>query len=607
MAIRRCVLMLLAMAALHTRGAAFLLPVFGRKCFSGRICSTEERRQQSLVKMQDASWTPLHRAAQKGNLEMGRLLLCDKKTSVDVRTDEGISPLYVALENGYFSFAQLLIENGADINAQTLKGRTLLHMGAARGLMQVAKMLLKHGCEIDALTTHDHTPLHLAVEYGHLDMVCLLLEAGASPHARDNLQQQPLHLAAGQTKSGAPDLVTALLQQGAPVNDVCARGLTPLDIAVYRDAPLATINALLRAPGAKVSPHDWNNQTALHAAAFLGRQNMVDMLVEHGSRPDARMHLQTGDGLRERAHGFFQGRLGLSSLLALQAAYGMAAREAGSEMDAHVELAALLRLGEVQARVEARSEHTRTGEAVVASAGEAEGAADVFRQAWRRQKGKEGVGAEDAYVAARMRLALTEHSAGVGGSGAVQLEDLCVRLDEAGGLEKAVGVWRAQGVVVFPALIAPHVVAGLRQFVRGVCASTNSASTSSAPPHPVEAVTEATPHRGVVDRSMNIRNPTHRTLRALGVEERPEVLEAIADALGPFLEAALHDSRLLVLEHAVYAIRPGAAAQVVVCVCVCVDVCSECLRVYVYVCVCVRACVREYDRQVLGSALSETK
>ena len=53
--------------------------------------------------------------------------------------------------------------------------------------------------------------------------------------------------------------------------------------------------------------HPLNGQTALHAAAFQGRQEVVDMLLDHGARKDSRFFLQAGDGLGEREREFFFG------------------------------------------------------------------------------------------------------------------------------------------------------------------------------------------------------------------------------------------------------------------------------------------------------------
>jgi hypothetical protein len=67
-------------------------------------------------------------------------------------------------------------------------------------------------------------------------------------------------------------------------------GLTPLDLAIYSlqtRQTTARLEALL-SKGAAMARHPWNNQTALDAAAFQGRQDVVDMLLAHGAIPDGR-------------------------------------------------------------------------------------------------------------------------------------------------------------------------------------------------------------------------------------------------------------------------------------------------------------------------------
>jgi ankyrin repeat protein len=71
-------------------------------------------------------------------------------------------------------------------------------------------------------------------------------------------------------------------------------GLTPLDLAIYSlqtRETTARLEALL-SKGAAMARHPWNNQTALDAAAFQGRQDVVDMLLAHGAIPDGR-HLSS--------------------------------------------------------------------------------------------------------------------------------------------------------------------------------------------------------------------------------------------------------------------------------------------------------------------------
>ena len=62
----------------------------------------------------------------------------------------------------------------------------------------------------------------------------------------------------------------------------------------------------------------------------------------------------------------------------------------------------------------------------------------------------------------------------------------------------------------------------------------------------------ATASAATVDRTANIRDPTNRTLRAIGVADAAAALGAIGAVLGPFLRHALVDAELLVLEVAAY-------------------------------------------------------
>mmetsp|Transcript_98697 Transcript_98697/g.159081 ORF Transcript_98697/g.159081 Transcript_98697/m.159081 type:complete len:203 (-) Transcript_98697:1632-2240(-) len=178
-------------------------------------------------------------------------------------------------------------------------------------------------------------------------MVRLLLEqGGAGVDVQDNTGRRPLHFAA---QNNAHDIVKMLLAAGASVECVSQRGLTPLDVAAYA-APLPgqkesldTVQALLAAGALGTTPHPWNAQTALHAAAFLGRQRVVDVLLEHGGSNDANSYLQFGDGIGERARATRK-----PNEEAQAAAYEGALTEQPSNV------AALLRLAAVHARLHAR-------------------------------------------------------------------------------------------------------------------------------------------------------------------------------------------------------------------------------------------------------------
>ena len=64
-----------------------------------------------------AAHTPLYHAAQKGHLEIARLLIED---GADIDHESGDSPLLWACYYGHTDMVKLLVENGADVNAKRL-------------------------------------------------------------------------------------------------------------------------------------------------------------------------------------------------------------------------------------------------------------------------------------------------------------------------------------------------------------------------------------------------------------------------------------------------------------------------------------------------------
>ena len=109
----------------------------------------------------------------------------------------------------------------------------------------------------------------------------------------------------------------------------------------------------------------------------------------------------------------------------------------------------------------------------------------------------------------------------------------------AGATRRAVSLWRTQGVVVFPALLAPADVRALQSHARA------DGAEQEAP----------------VDRTANIRSPANRTLRAIPVAHAAEALSALAARLDSFLGYALQSRRRLLLEIGLMRALAGAADQ----------------------------------------------
>ena len=455
--------------------------------------------------------TPLHIAAQEGSIEVACLLVDGADAQIDAKTAAGITPLYLAIQKGKLSTACALIERGASVDAATETGHSALHVAAHFGLFEAAELLIQKGCEVDARTNIGHTPLHLAALHDQPLVAKLLLKSGrAAVDVEDNTGRRPLHLAAQRC---AAEVVEALLSAGASLDAVSSRGLMALECALYGASPSsrqlhATVEVLLAGGASAWSAHKWNGQSALHVAAFLGQQECVEMLVSRGAIKDETFYLQTGDGLATRACS-----LELSGE-PQAAAYKAAARVAPGCLDAY------LRLGGVQVQM-----------------GASEDAVETFKEAWKRDDSRRKTLDVQKYVEEKCELA----KMGQGRSAAAAtLDDLSVYLNQTDYMRRALALWRQQGVVVWPALLDEGVVEAARRQALVVLESEQ---------------------RAAVDRSCNIRQPGRRTLRAMGVEEGPDALAAIAQALASFLEEALKGDRQLVLEHAAYRSAHGAAEQ----------------------------------------------
>ncbi len=116
-------------------------------------------------------YTPLHRAAAAGHLDIVRFLL---GTGAEVNATHGDprladyasgftldTPLHLAAGSGYTDVIRALVESGADLNATSLTGDTPLHSAAWSGQLESVRMLLDAGAD-PSLESESGTPLDIA-------------------------------------------------------------------------------------------------------------------------------------------------------------------------------------------------------------------------------------------------------------------------------------------------------------------------------------------------------------------------------------------------------------------------------------------------------------
>ena len=232
----------------------------------------------------------LHGAIELGDVAALNSLI-ESGAYIEVRDDEGFTPLLEAAFYRDAGMVDALLHAGANVNSRvTGSGWAPLHAvarglastGDRGGITDTLTALVNAGTNVDARDAAGLSPLHAAVQNSrNAELVLALLSAGAEIDARDNNGWTPLFYASAV---GKVDAIRALLAAGADVT-VKATGaeaaLTPLHHAASNGHELAVI-ALLDA-GADVNARSELGNSSLHRAAARGHEGIVGALLHAGA------------------------------------------------------------------------------------------------------------------------------------------------------------------------------------------------------------------------------------------------------------------------------------------------------------------------------------
>jgi cytohesin len=198
------------------------------------------------VNKQDAAGrTALHVATFNGRPEAVALLL-KRKADVEIKDNDGLTPLMWAVKERRTEIANLLRRAGAiDPTPKDLALAGSIHEAAGTGNLRKVKLqIAADPKKVDARSpSTGGTPLHDAASGGRTAVVQFLLEKNAQIDARDSGGGTPLHEAARAGRRGAA-VAALLLERGADANAQDAAGHTPLHNAVVINAT-ETVRTLL--------------------------------------------------------------------------------------------------------------------------------------------------------------------------------------------------------------------------------------------------------------------------------------------------------------------------------------------------------------------------
>jgi ankyrin repeat protein len=274
-------------------------------------------------------------------------VLVEHSADVRSRSTGGFTPLLFAARAGDVDSARILLAAGADVNETAPDGSSPLLVASASlvattasdyrlvaspsGHEALAMLLLATGADpAKADNISGSTPLHAAVETGRLELLKGLLSHGANPNVRLVKGPPPLRGdvysragLAGATpfwlaaKAGNVGIMRALVAAGADPQLATANETTPLMAAAGIGQPNETRTPaesraleavkLTMELGANVNATNQAGQTALHGAANIGADKIIQFLVEHGGRLDVQDKLGrtpltlADDGRRRRS------------------------------------------------------------------------------------------------------------------------------------------------------------------------------------------------------------------------------------------------------------------------------------------------------------------
>lgn len=211
-------------------------------------------------------------------------------TDLNIKDRDSWTPLHWASERANLDAIKALITAGADPDIKDNRGRAPLHWAIKRGNSNVAETLIFAGADPGIKDNTGKTPLHWAAEFNQLNAINALTAAGVNLDVKDNSGNTPLHWAV--TSSKKLDSINALIAAGADLNIQDKAGQTPLFWAA-KGNKLDTIKALVTA-GANANIKDNKGSTPLQWATSPSRNNLdaVKVLIASGADPNV-VNIQT--------------------------------------------------------------------------------------------------------------------------------------------------------------------------------------------------------------------------------------------------------------------------------------------------------------------------
>ena len=250
----------------------------------------------------------LHCSALSGNYELVTYF-ADMGTDINIKTNDGYNCLHIAALEGHLNLCKVLIaKRKFDVNVVCKNGWTALHCSVKSGNYELVTYCANMGTDIYSKTNYGTNCLHIAALKGHLNLCKLLIHKHKFDlHMTDNNGWAALHFSA---QSGTYELIAYLTDMGTDIYRKTNDGANCLHIAAL-EGHLNLCKVLIDKHKFDVNVNNRHGLTALHCSAYFGNYELLTYFSNMGTD----IHCKTNDGWNCLHIAAVKGHLNLCKLL----------------------------------------------------------------------------------------------------------------------------------------------------------------------------------------------------------------------------------------------------------------------------------------------------
>jgi ankyrin repeat protein/L-ascorbate metabolism protein UlaG (beta-lactamase superfamily) len=222
-----------------------------------------------------ASADDIHDAVQQGNLTKTQSLITKDPALLKSKTEDGRTPLHVAVMGGHKELMEYLIQEGANIDALDKDGRTPLLNAIMFKKQELAHILVEKGANVKIKCKEGANAIIYALFFGPEDLIEPILDNGQDVNEK---YEGGVTIMQGAAAMGKKNAMNILFERGADVNAMSERGETALYFGVQA-GKTEIVEWLLAHEAQTQAKIEGSGRNLLHLATIKGYTDIVGLLV----------------------------------------------------------------------------------------------------------------------------------------------------------------------------------------------------------------------------------------------------------------------------------------------------------------------------------------